>query len=152
MVLTFAELVEEAKQVAASGLKEIVITGINTGDFGRTTGEKFIDLLRALNDVEGIERYRISSIHTLLRYYVPLGSDIRYDLQRDLRGWQHLCSRCSVGYFLVIADNCRYKSSNNQAQPTAYWYFGHNDWFGLVIWNGIGEVSTTICPTLGALL
>ena len=60
--MPIAELVAEAEKVAAAGLKEIVITGINTGDFGRTTGEKFIDLLRALNQVEGIERYRISSI------------------------------------------------------------------------------------------
>ena len=60
--MPIAELVAEAEKVAESGLKEIVITGINTGDFGRTTGEKFIDLLRALNEVEGIERYRISSI------------------------------------------------------------------------------------------
>ena len=60
--IPIAEIVAEAKEVAATGLKEIVITGINTGDFGRTTGEKFIDLLRALNEVEGIERYRISSI------------------------------------------------------------------------------------------
>ena len=60
--MPIADLVKQAAKVAATGLKEIVITGINTGDFGRTTGEKFIDLLRALNDVEGIERYRISSI------------------------------------------------------------------------------------------
>ena len=60
--MPIAELVAEAEKVAESGLKEIVITGINTGDFGRTTGEKFVDLLRALNEVEGIERYRISSI------------------------------------------------------------------------------------------
>lgn len=60
--MPIAELVEEAKLIAAAGQKEIVITGVNTGDFGRTTGEKFIDLLRALNEVEGIERYRISSI------------------------------------------------------------------------------------------
>ena len=60
--MPIADLVAEAREVAASGLKEIVITGINTGDFGRTTGEKFIDLLRALNEVEGIDRYRISSI------------------------------------------------------------------------------------------
>ena len=60
--IPIADIVAEAKKVAATGLKEIVITGINTGDFGRTTGEKFIDLLRALNDVEDIERYRISSI------------------------------------------------------------------------------------------
>ena len=60
--IPISDIVEQARQVAASGLKEIVITGVNTGDFGRTNGEKMIDLLRALNDVEGIERYRISSI------------------------------------------------------------------------------------------
>ncbi|MBS5642642.1 MAG: tRNA (N(6)-L-threonylcarbamoyladenosine(37)-C(2))-methylthiotransferase MtaB [Alistipes sp.] len=57
-----ADLVREARQIAAAGQKEIVLTGINTGDFGRTTGERFFDLLRALDAVEGIERYRISSI------------------------------------------------------------------------------------------
>lgn len=60
--MPIADLVHEAEQIAAAGQKEIVITGINTGDFGRTTGESFLDLLRALNDVAGIERYRISSI------------------------------------------------------------------------------------------
>lgn len=57
-----SECVENAKAIAASGVKEIVLTGVNTGDFGRTTGESFLDLLKALNEVEGIERYRISSI------------------------------------------------------------------------------------------
>ena len=57
-----ADLVAEARRIAAAGQKEIVLTGVNTGDFGRTTGEKFIDLLRALDGVDGIERYRISSI------------------------------------------------------------------------------------------
>ena len=60
--MPIADIVAEAKEIAAAGQKEIVITGINTGDFGRTTGEKFIDLLRALDGVDGIERYRISSI------------------------------------------------------------------------------------------
>lgn len=60
--MPIAELVAEAQQIAAAGQKEIVLTGVNTGDFGRTTGERFIDLLRALNEVHGIERYRISSI------------------------------------------------------------------------------------------
>ncbi|MDO5446659.1 MAG: MiaB/RimO family radical SAM methylthiotransferase [Prevotellaceae bacterium] len=55
-------LVGEARRAAADGGKEIVITGVNIGDFGRTTGEKFIDLVRALDEVEGIERYRISSL------------------------------------------------------------------------------------------
>jgi threonylcarbamoyladenosine tRNA methylthiotransferase MtaB len=57
-----AGIVEQARQTAARGVKEIVITGVNTGDFGRSTGEKFIDLLHALEGVPGIERYRISSI------------------------------------------------------------------------------------------
>lgn len=57
-----ADLVKIAEEVAAEGGKEIVITGVNIGDFGRDTGEKLIDLLRALDAVEGIERYRISSI------------------------------------------------------------------------------------------
>ena len=60
--MPIADLVAEARRIAELGQKEIVITGINTGDFGRSTGEKFIDLLRALDEVEGIERYRISSI------------------------------------------------------------------------------------------
>lgn len=60
--IPIVDIVEEAKEIAALGQREIVITGVNTGDFGRTTGEKFIDLLRALDRVEGIDRYRISSI------------------------------------------------------------------------------------------
>ncbi len=56
------ECVRMAEEVAALGVKEIVITGVNTGDFGRSTGESFLDLLKALNNVEGIQRYRISSI------------------------------------------------------------------------------------------
>ena len=59
---SIASLVSQAEQAAADGGKEIVITGVNIGDFGRTTGEKFIDLVRALDGVEGISRYRISSI------------------------------------------------------------------------------------------
>ena len=57
-----ASLVEQARWAAAEGGKEIVITGVNIGDFGKSTGEQFIDLCRALDEVEGIERYRISSI------------------------------------------------------------------------------------------
>ncbi len=60
--IPIADIVAEAHEIAAAGQKEIVITGINTGDFGRTTGERFIDLLRELDRVDGIERYRISSI------------------------------------------------------------------------------------------
>ena len=60
--IPISEAVRAARDIAASGAREIVLTGVNTGDFGRTTGESFLDLLKALNEVEGIERYRISSI------------------------------------------------------------------------------------------
>jgi MiaB-like tRNA modifying enzyme len=56
------EVCNEAKIIADSGVKEIIITGVNTGDFGKTTGESFLDLLKKLEKIEGIERYRISSI------------------------------------------------------------------------------------------
>lgn len=59
---TVAQMVEQARGVAESGGKEIVITGVNIGDFGKRTDENFYDLIRALDEVEGIERYRISSI------------------------------------------------------------------------------------------
>lgn len=59
---SIASLVEQARQVASNGGKEIVLTGVNIGDFGKTTGESFVDLVKALDQVEGIERYRISSI------------------------------------------------------------------------------------------
>lgn len=55
-------LVKQAEQVVKEGGKEIVLTGVNIGDFGRTTGETFFDLVKALDNVEGIERFRISSI------------------------------------------------------------------------------------------
>ena len=60
--IPIAEIIPLAKAIAAEGIKEIVLTGVNTGDFGRSTGETFYDLIRELNEVEGIERYRISSI------------------------------------------------------------------------------------------
>ena len=60
--LPVATLVDQARRVAAEGIVEIVLTGVNTGDFGKTTGERFLDLLQALDAVPGIERYRISSI------------------------------------------------------------------------------------------
>ncbi|MBQ9675150.1 MAG: tRNA (N(6)-L-threonylcarbamoyladenosine(37)-C(2))-methylthiotransferase MtaB [Bacteroidaceae bacterium] len=59
---SIASLVEDARKAAHEGGKEIVITGVNIGDFGQTTGESFLDLVKAMDGVEGIERYRISSI------------------------------------------------------------------------------------------
>ena len=60
--IPIADIIPQAEAIASEGIVEIVLTGVNTGDFGRTTGESFFDLIRQLNDVEGIERYRISSI------------------------------------------------------------------------------------------
>ena len=59
---SIASMVEQARHVASQGGHEIVITGVNIGDFGRTTGESFLDLIQSLDAVEGIDRYRISSI------------------------------------------------------------------------------------------
>lgn len=59
---TIASLMEQAKAAAAEGGKEIVLTGVNIGDFGRSTGEKFIDLVKALDEIEQVQRYRISSL------------------------------------------------------------------------------------------
>ena len=60
--IPIVEIIPQAEAIASEGIKEIVLTGVNTGDFGRTTGETFFDLIKELNKVEGIERYRISSI------------------------------------------------------------------------------------------
>lgn len=59
---TIAETVDQARAIAATGVKEIVLTGVNTGDFGRSHGEDFLQLVQALDQVQGIERFRISSI------------------------------------------------------------------------------------------
>ena len=59
---SIASLAEQARQVVSEGGMEIVLTGVNIGDFGRTTGESFLDLVRTLDSIEGIERYRISSL------------------------------------------------------------------------------------------
>ena len=59
---SIASLVAQAEEAAREGGKEIVLTGVNIGDFGKTTGESFIDLVKALDAVEGISRYRISSL------------------------------------------------------------------------------------------
>jgi len=55
-------IIGEAREIAAKGIKEVVLTGVNTGDFGKTTGEEFSHLLKKLDEIDGIERYRISSI------------------------------------------------------------------------------------------
>lgn len=77
-----ADITDIARQAADEGAREIVITGVNIGDFGRNTGETFFDLLRALDEVEGIARYRISSIEPNL-----LTEDIISWIARDARAF-----------------------------------------------------------------
>lgn len=98
---TIDSMVKQAEEVVAKGGKEIVLTGVNIGDFGRTTGDTFFDLIKALDEVEGIERYRISSIEPNLltdeiiefvaaskrfapHFHIPLqsGSDAVLELMR----------------------------------------------------------------------
>ena len=59
---TIQSLVAQAEEAAREGGKEIVLTGVNIGDFGKTTGESFLDLVKALDKVKGIQRFRISSL------------------------------------------------------------------------------------------
>ena len=59
---TISQLVGQVREAVAEGGREVVLTGVNIGDFGKNTGERFIDLVKALDGVDGIERYRISSI------------------------------------------------------------------------------------------
>lgn len=114
--------VKQAVEIASKGIKEIVLTGVNTGDFGRSTGESFFDLLKALDGVEGIERYRISSIEPNLlteeivdwiasgskfqpHYHIPLqsGSDTvlkemgrRYDTEAFAKKIDYIRSKQEV--------------------------------------------------------
>lgn len=60
--MPIANIVEQAEEIASKGIKEIILTGVNIGDFGKSTGESFFNLIKALEKVDGIERYRISSI------------------------------------------------------------------------------------------
>ena len=120
--IPIAEIIPQAEAIAAEGIKEVVLTGVNTGDFGRTTGETFFDLIKELNKVEGIERYRISSIEPNLlteemidwitsgtkflpHYHIPLQSGCdtilremgrRYDTAAFARKIQYIRERTEV--------------------------------------------------------
>ncbi|GHT22466.1 tRNA (N(6)-L-threonylcarbamoyladenosine(37)-C(2))-methylthiotransferase MtaB [Bacteroidia bacterium] len=126
-----ADLVRQAEQVAAAGGKEIVLTGVNIGDFGKTTGENFLDLVRALDTVSGIDRFRISSIEPNLltdeiiafvahskrfapHFHIPLqsGSDAvlrlmrrRYDtafFRAKIEKIRELLPNCFIGIDVIV--------------------------------------------------
>ena len=112
---SIASLVEQVNGVVAEGGKEIVITGVNIGDFGRSTNETFLDLIKALDKVEGIERYRISSIepnllteeiidfcassrHFMPHFHIPLQSGSNEVLQLMHRHYDTTLFRSRIDY------------------------------------------------------
>lgn len=136
--IPIADAVSQAREIAAKGIKEIVITGVNTGDFGRTTGETFLDLLKRLNDVEGIERYRISSVEPNLitedivdwiasgtkfqpHFHIPLQSGSDEMLSRVRR-------RYTTGLFADRIDYIRFRMDPVPGTPQGnlkpYVFFG----------------------------
>lgn len=120
--IPISEIIPQAQAIAAEGIKEIVLTGVNTGDFGRSTGESFFELIQQLDKVDGIERYRISSIEPNLltnemidwitsgskflpHYHIPLQSGCdtilkamgrRYDTAAFAQKIQYIRSRSEV--------------------------------------------------------
>ena len=91
--IPIAEIIPQAEAIAAEGIKEIVLTGVNTGDFGRSTGETFFELIRRLDKVEGIERYRISSIEPNL-------------LTHDMIDWITSGSKFLPHYHIPLQSGC----------------------------------------------
>ena len=126
-----ADLVAEARQIAAGGQKEIVLTGVNTGDFGRTTGEKFIDLLRALDIIAERSQRQLPPPTANFRGIVgkepyPIGRKTGEVLrQLLLRGVERLKnlfrgsrSRSEVvATFLAILDLCKTNSVTLEDDP-----------------------------------
>ena len=120
---SIASMVEQAKQVVAQGGKEIVLTGVNIGDFGRTTKETFFDLIQELDQVEGIERYRISSIEPNLltdeiidfcagskrfmpHFHIPLQSGSDEVLRLMHRHYDTTLFRHKVEHIKQLMPNC----------------------------------------------
>ncbi len=120
---SIASMVEQAKQVVAQGGKEIVLTGVNIGDFGRTTKETFFDLIKELDQVEGIERYRISSIEPNLltdeiidfcagskrfmpHFHIPLQSGSDEVLRLMHRHYDTTLFRHKVEHIKQLMPNC----------------------------------------------
>ena len=91
--IPISEIIPQAQAIAAEGSKEIVLTGVNTGDFGRSTGETFFGLIRELDKVEGIERYRISSIEPNL-------------LTEEMIDWITSGSKFLPHYHLPLQSGC----------------------------------------------
>ena len=120
---SIADIVRQAEDAVSHGGKEIVITGVNIGDFGKSTGESFLELIQKLDTVEGVERYRISSIepnllteeiidfcaqsrHFMPHFHIPLqsGSDEVLRLMHRRYDTELFASR--VGYIKKVMPDC----------------------------------------------
>ena len=148
-----AECVENARKIAAEGVKEIVLTGVNTGDFGRSTGESFLDLLKALNEVPGIERYRISSIEPNLLGeeiidWIASGTKFQPHFHIPLQtGSDELLSRMGRKYDTALfARKLEYIRSRMEAPGSPKVFFGIDLMVGLP-----GETEELFRRSLGFL-
>ena len=113
--IPIAQAVRQAHEIAGQGIKEIILTGVNTGDFGRTTGETFIGLLEALAEVEGIERIRVSSIEPNL-----IGEDVIALFARGGKFLPHFHIPLQSGSNLILGLMRRRYSSELFAQKVAF--------------------------------
>ncbi len=123
---TIPNIIEQAKKIVATGVKEIVLTGVNTGDFGIREGERkdrFIDLLKELEKIEGLERLRISSIEPNLltdeiidhvasssklvpHFHIPLQSGSNTILKLMRRRYQRELYTSRVDKIKSVMPNC----------------------------------------------
>ncbi len=113
--IPICQAVKYAQEIAAKGIKEIVLTGVNTGDFGLSTGESFLDLLKALNGVDGIERYRISSIEPNL-----LTNDIIDWIASGTKFQPHFHIPLQVGCDELLSSMGRKYSTSEFAEKIEY--------------------------------
>ncbi|TNE81507.1 MAG: tRNA (N(6)-L-threonylcarbamoyladenosine(37)-C(2))-methylthiotransferase MtaB [Bacteroidetes bacterium] len=120
---TIEETLKQAEEVAQTEVKEVVLTGVNIGDFGKPNREKFIDLVKALDGVEGIDRFRISSIEPNLlnneiieyvsnsrsfvpHFHIPLQSGNNKILKLMRRRYQRELYAERVSYIKDLMPNC----------------------------------------------
>jgi len=149
---TISNVIKQANEIVASGIQEIVLTGVNTGDFGAQTGEKFIDLLYALDKVDGLNRIRISSLEPNLlsdeiihlvansekfvpHFHLPLqsGSDELLSLMRRkynrelytsrIQKIRELIPNCCIGVDVIVG----FPGETNEHFLETYYYLNELD-------------------------
>ncbi|MBR0110554.1 MAG: tRNA (N(6)-L-threonylcarbamoyladenosine(37)-C(2))-methylthiotransferase MtaB [Bacteroidales bacterium] len=147
--LPICECVRMAREIAAQGVKEIVLTGVNTGDYGKTTGESFLSLLQALNEVDGIERYRISSIEPNL-----LSSEIIDWIASGTKFQPHFHIPLQTGSDQLLASMGRHYTTAFFAGKLAYIrrVLGSGVFFGIDVMVGLpGETPELFEDTVAFL-